>query len=661
MLQILTLLVACNDDLPQKTTVPNSENGQLNTATGKINLGVETLFDTERSFPINYTITPGQGKIDAQIDSKYMYATPVEVIGFFFNPNKGVAPVVERMEWYKDPERHALRSYNVVNNRVFAQVELLNIGPVSPDDEWYAIFVVGGNYDNNRSIDFGGYNPIPEETNKPHTYRYSDYRHFFSGLSARDVVELRGVDAPYVSSVVRLRYNQLTNSLTATDSWTFKPKFNILRYILQSNMVENYTLQELSMNSNNFAHAARITLPDGITTLDGFKNGLATLFSIGGRKHIFPTGFEEDPDKRPIASGQELMFHEIVMHNRMAFHQVGARIEYTDASRYIPGQRPISYAPSIYNKVPTKTIENGKMYTIKYQLLSDLLITEIVYDLDEQGNKKTVVEIYNPTLDDIDLSQYALVRMKPDANASAFYGYAPNKTESERPFGVTDIAGSQVLPLKVLYAPYSMEGSGFESLGFTIPPINNRNVVVVGESSTGLQRMLAPGKTILIADVGYMSDVSYPRGFGAEINKALGGNYCDGVVTCFTNILNADFQDGFALIKKVGNGYEVSDSSVGYDQTYTMTSNDSGKTTSYYHYLNADEGGKDRTSPFYRVRVPGNDFRSNVPTTYNIGKTWAAGLLNTSQQWGNIPHSLGSRWPLKSTDTNWRRPPAKRW
>ena len=255
-----------------------------------------------------------------------------------------------------------------------------------------------------------------------------------------------------------------------------------------------------------------------------------------------------------------------------------------------------------------RTFAERKVYHAQVVIRPDLMLSEVIYQKHD-GKNYSLLEVYNTTVEPVDLSQYAVVRLIPSADKShlAFRGKDGHAVES--------LKDALVLPLTALKGdadPFA--GSALSSLkpsGYTYDDAANRarpiyyqsatyNITTKGlwsgrwdysklvdESTTHPDRSLylLKGQSILLGASGYVNspvtkkEDSYtvqlldPNGWFKPLNELLKANmdksylryayaYADGVKTNNTfgeGTLDYEPGDAFALIKKTSTGWQIID------------------------------------------------------------------------------------------------------
>lgn len=251
--------------------------------------------------------------------------------------------------------------------------------------------------------------------------------------------------------------------------------------------------------------------------------------------------------------------------------------------------------------------EKGTVNNVNYKVNSDLIITELYTTQygDRSGGSFGLIELYNPTLDPIDLSKYGLVRFGyrkdgssykvrnlPSANETVVNGSAgstllsdigkalvlPLDLQSGEPQGEwavnsfnRPIHSSNVEPSQYCYGQSiqyeSFTGSGDKYTGFgaTVVDFSKKNHINGLKAITPGATKIEPGKTLIVLFGGYASDSFVPneedKKIFAKIQEAVNAGYCDHVVAIAhgdrsakpyeakAGVTTADLGDGFSLVR----------------------------------------------------------------------------------------------------------------
>ncbi|MDY3914865.1 MAG: hypothetical protein SOZ18_07985, partial [Phocaeicola sp.] len=268
----------------------------------------------------------------------------------------------------------------------------------------------------------------------------------------------------------------------------------------------------------------------------------------------------------------------------------------------------ITYAAQSYRD---RYLENGKfrrgrVNNINYKTSSDLMITELYTTLSSNGKSYGLIEIYNPTLDPIDLSNYALMRIHHTAAGKTQYvRVVPKNTPTSFDYEtalsgaspIEDIDEALLQPLDFrtgpatglwainsLNQPYkhvpvedkinrvrfnpgktpkniTYTGYNTRMRDYSTGILNNLNAVQPGKT------ILSPGKTILIlfsgfVDSSYKPTTAEDKALFEKIQKAINAGYCEYVVALDNSkvensapsdvnagVMTADLGDSFSLVK----------------------------------------------------------------------------------------------------------------
>ena len=255
-----------------------------------------------------------------------------------------------------------------------------------------------------------------------------------------------------------------------------------------------------------------------------------------------------------------------------------------------------------------RTFPERKVYHAQVVIRPDLMLSEVIYQKHD-GKNYSLLEVYNTTVEPVDLSQYAVVRLIPSADGShlAFRDKDGHAVES-----LTDALLLPLTALKGNADPFA--GSALSSLkprGYTYDDAANRARPIyyqsagytttfdgfwrgtwhysqlVDESTTHPNRSLylLSGQSILLGASGYVNspvtkkESSYtvqllePNGWFKPLHGLLESNYnnsylryayayADGMKTNNTfgeGTLDYEPGNAFALIKKTSTGWQIID------------------------------------------------------------------------------------------------------
>lgn len=184
-----------------------------------------------------------------------------------------------------------------------------------------------------------------------------------------------------------------------------------------------------------------------------------------------------------------------------------------------------TFRQTTYEKRGHRSLKGGHSYRLSNVLTSDLLITEVYYqfvkadkNLANTGQQNySIVELYNPTASEIDLSDYALARMTYGGSAYGNqYVYAAQGVQEA--MASLDPKRAQMLALS------TVTGATDDLLGFSTMMGNNggndRYRALLGTAT----RKIKPGQTILLGADGYIGGIAEPGKTIADFNAALASN-----------------------------------------------------------------------------------------------------------------------------------------
>ena len=256
-----------------------------------------------------------------------------------------------------------------------------------------------------------------------------------------------------------------------------------------------------------------------------------------------------------------------------------------------------------------RTFTERKVYHAQVVIRPDLMLSEVIYQKHD-GQNYSLLEVYNTTVEPVDLSQYAVVRLIPSTDDSHLAFRSP----SGQP--VETLTDALVLPLTALKGdadPFAGSKLNFlENSGYTYDDASKRarpvyyqtNVAqrtdqglwpgtwtyskLVDESTTHPDRSfyLLKGQSILLGASGYINkpvtnrtlyyteSLLEPNSWFKPFKELLETNmnkyylryayaYADGVKksdnTFGTGTLDYEPGDAFALIKKTSTGWQIID------------------------------------------------------------------------------------------------------
>ena len=280
-----------------------------------------------------------------------------------------------------------------------------------------------------------------------------------------------------------------------------------------------------------------------------------------------------------------------------------------------------------------RTFTERKVYHAQVVIRPDLMLSEVIYQK-HGGQNYSLLEVYNTTVEPIDLSKYAIVRLIPSNDGSHLAFRGPSGQAVEH---LTD---ALVLPLTALKGKNDpFDGSALTSLkqaGYNYVDAANRARPVYYKSATytrtnvGLwpgtwhynkledistthpdrSQYLLRGQSILLGGSGYINspvtkkelyytvELLDPNGWFKPLSELLEANmnkyylryayaYADGVKTNNTfgeGTLDYEPGNAFALIKKTSTGWQIIDATgpvgpkhLAFAGTYTSFKEEMGK------------------------------------------------------------------------------------
>lgn len=250
--------------------------------------------------------------------------------------------------------------------------------------------------------------------------------------------------------------------------------------------------------------------------------------------------------------------------------------------------------------------KKGTVNNINYKVNSDLMITELyTTKYSERGGSYGLIEIYNPTLDPIDISKYGLMRLGYRSDNGAYkVRNLPSATETAvgADVGIAlfpVLEKALVLPLDlrsgepsgdwainsfnrpmhqsletlkkysyaqaIQYDGYVGSGTKYSGFAASVVDFSSKNYITGLSPITPGATYIQPGKTMIILFGAYAS-ASYQandadRALFARIQQAVNAGYCDHVVAIAhgdasaqphearAGVTTADLGDAFSLVR----------------------------------------------------------------------------------------------------------------
>ena len=313
-----------------------------------------------------------------------------------------------------------------------------------------------------------------------------------------------------------------------------------------------------------------------------------------------------------------------------------------------------------------RTFPERKVYHAQVVIRPDLMLSEVIYQKHD-GQNYSLLEVYNTTVEPVDLSQYAVVRLIPTANGSHLAFRGPNGQAVEH---LTD---ALVLPLTALKGNANpFEGSALSSLAPTgynyedtakrARPVyykmytfqttskglwsgtwNGSRLLDEHSSHPGRSQVLLAGQSILLGASGYVNkpvtdegynsteDLLDPNGWFKPFKELLEANmskkylryayaYADGVKkdnTFGAGTLDYEPGDAFALIKKTSTGWQIIDATGPVGPTHLAFAGS-------YSDFKAKMADYTNVAPFSLQRLDGVDYPFIAPfRTKRLTSKWS--------------------------------------
>lgn len=255
-----------------------------------------------------------------------------------------------------------------------------------------------------------------------------------------------------------------------------------------------------------------------------------------------------------------------------------------------------------------KSFKLGRVHNVNFKINSDLMITELyTTKYSARNGSYGLIELYNPTLDPIDLSKYALVRfsyetsdngntykvrnlpatelIEADANLGGKLITALDKAlllpldlKSGEPSGLWAVnsfnrivqavqtnASTYPYALSIRYPSYTGSGTRYTGFSTKVVDFSTKGYISGLKPIQPGATIVNPGKTIIVLFGGYALDNYSPneedRKIFAKIAQAVAAGYCEHVVAiahgatgvqpsaATAGVTTADIGDGFSLVR----------------------------------------------------------------------------------------------------------------
>lgn len=351
----------------------------------------------------------------------------------------------------------------------------INIGSA---DEWYITGVLGGDsFDMTNGVLSMGNNPLATAPLLLPTR--SD----------------RSVEVPFAFPWSKLSVvNTKTLSVSKSDQVTFKPLGTLLRLNFYSNLLDDFRASKLNIRTNALRSVGTFDLmsyadddllgklpvwtpaeQEASPSIKAWSYKLADGDGASQQTLLLPAGAGHATERTIYIWGMPTDVEAANTSTTISLDVRKASSASTDVSEMIT-----------YDKQAHRPLKNGS-YRLSNILNSDLIISEVYYQLvpprtnGEQANENrnySIVEIYNPTASEVDLTEYSLIRTLHYNNRQTYF------IAGKLPDGVLNNATTQ--PLSDVARANATDGS------FRL---------IYGTAST----KLGPGKTILIGAGGYVA------------------------------------------------------------------------------------------------------------------------------------------------------------
>lgn len=204
-----------------------------------------------------------------------------------------------------------------------------------------------------------------------------------------------------------------------------KPLGTLLGIELENELVEDVTLSSVKMSSADASFSGEfVPFDDGD---DALKAGSVPTFKTTTTGRTTPSVVEKTINPKPITLAAARPYNGRLYVWFMPLRQKTESIRFTleaaprksksstdvsDKDKFaIKGQEATFNDSFRYTASVAGGFKSGHVYIFPLKVVSDLMITE-VYHKYENGLSYAAVELYNPNKTDIDLSRYALARVK---------------------------------------------------------------------------------------------------------------------------------------------------------------------------------------------------------------------------------------------------------
>lgn len=230
-------------------------------------------------------------------------------------------------------------------------------------------------------------------------------------------------------------------SIPSTQEVVLKPMGTVLRLHFYSNMVEDYRVLTLKITSNAIRAVGYFDpmaysddellnkYPRWTSEQRGDSNASPRLSwsyklashdgDTNGQNLLLPALYAWAPERTVLVWGMPTDVLEEDTHTQV-------EVEVQSANTH-PGTSQVNSWVETYNKTGHRPLKSGSSYRLSNILTSDILISEVFYQYASENRvdqNYSIVELYNPTGTEIDLSDYALARVITDTDKKNKYFYS---------------------------------------------------------------------------------------------------------------------------------------------------------------------------------------------------------------------------------------------
>lgn len=251
-------------------------------------------------------------------------------------------------------------------------------------------------------------------------------------MSGYNIIPSGGmVDMPYALSWQRLTINR--DNYGTIPKTSLQPMGSLLRLHFYSNLLEDYQASALQLETNALSPTGTFdfiadktlgALPKWTAEESDSETPKSWIYQLGN-PHA----------ELLLSAGQgytsEQTLYLWTMPTSISEDKTATKIKINVA----PIERPAEITTQItYDRKKHRTLKSGSSYRLSNILTSDLIISEVYYQFSAAGQNSadnanqnySIVELYNPTASEIDLSNYALARTVFYANSRYAYSTQAN-------------------------------------------------------------------------------------------------------------------------------------------------------------------------------------------------------------------------------------------